>query len=76
MEKEGRENPGFISTQNGKIIQRDETGVKVLSKGLEQLRTDIKEFSKTHETKIEMLCEKLDKFELMMTKIHEDHKGG
>ena len=76
MEKEGRENPGFISTQNGKIIQHDETGVKMLSKGLEQLTTDIKEFSKTQEAKIEMLCEKLDKFELMMMKMHADREGG
>eukprot|EP00112_Aurelia_sp_Birch-Aquarium-sp1_P019105 Seg4664.2 transcript_id=Seg4664.2/GoldUCD/mRNA.D3Y31 product="TNF receptor-associated factor 3" protein_id=Seg4664.2/GoldUCD/D3Y31 len=76
MEKEGKDNHGFVSNQNGKMSQRDENGVNVLSKNLLQLTTDITEFSKTQEAKIDMLCEKLNKFELMMMKMHEDNKIG
>ena len=76
MEREGRENHGFISNQNGEFIQHEVTGVKVLNKSLEQLTTDIKKFSKAQDVKMDMLCEKLDRFELTMIKMHEDSKGG
>eukprot|EP00112_Aurelia_sp_Birch-Aquarium-sp1_P019106 Seg4664.3 transcript_id=Seg4664.3/GoldUCD/mRNA.D3Y31 product="TNF receptor-associated factor 5" protein_id=Seg4664.3/GoldUCD/D3Y31 len=75
-EEQSEENPGVAFNQNGKLIQHDENGLNLLSKNLGQLTTDITEFSKMQEAKIDMLCEKLNKFELMMMKMHEDNKRG